>query len=255
MSDIRDRHRVALRRHPRLLGSGPTFVPGLLVGAALILVPHSSCARSGSEADRPVLRVAQSSVSIGDPHIASDSSNRLSIIFNIYEALVKLDEEGHFQAGLAEAWEVAEDPRTWIFRLREGVRFHNGQVMAADDVVATLKRILDPSIGGAFGTQGVYLSYLATAEISAPDDSTVRIVTEHPMADLLDLLVAMPIGPDSELGDLPGRYVGSGPYKVAEQSDTRVVLTAHDDYWGRAPTYREIHWTAEVASESGRRPY
>jgi peptide/nickel transport system substrate-binding protein len=201
--------------------------------------------------EQPVVTVLQSSVSIGDPHIASDSSNRLSILFSIYEALVKLDEVGNYQPSLAEGWEVGEDARSWTFYLRDGVRFHNGEVLRASDVVATLDRVLDPAIGGAFGTQGVYISYLGAAEISALDNSTVRIVTEHPMADLVDLLVAMPISPAGELDKLPGEYVGSGPYKVIEQSDTRVVLAAHDEYWGKTPEYREINWIAE--GDSGKR--
>lgn len=192
-----------------------------------------------------VLTVMQSSVSIGDPHIASDASNRLSIIFSVYEALVKLDADGNYQPSLAERWEVEDDVRTWTFFLRDGVTFHNGEQMRASDVVATLGRVLDPSIGGAFGTQGVYISYLGTADISAVDDSTVRIVTEEPMADLLDLLVAMPISPASELDKLPGEYVGSGPYEVVEQSDERLVVAAHEEYWGEPPTYSEIHWLAE----------
>jgi peptide/nickel transport system substrate-binding protein len=125
------------------------------------------------------------------------------------------------------------------------VKFHNGEMLRAKDVVATLGRVLDPSIGGAFGTQGVYISYLGTAEISALDDSKVQIVTERPMADLLDLLVAMPISPESELDKLPHEYVGSGPYKIAEHSDSRTILEAHDEYWGAAPTYKEIRWIAE----------
>ncbi len=196
-----------------------------------------------------MLTVVQSSVSIGDPHIASDSSNRLGLIRTIYEALVMLDDAGDYQPSLAERWEVTDDARTWTFFLREGVTFHNGEVMRSSDVVATLARVLDPAIGGAFGTQGVYLSYLGTAEISAVDDSTVRIVTTEPMADLLDLLVAMPISPASALDGLPDAYLGSGPYKVTEQSDVRVVLTAHDDYWGAPPRYRAIHWIAEADSE------
>jgi peptide/nickel transport system substrate-binding protein len=184
-------------------------------------------------------------VSIGDPHIASDSSNRRSILFTIYEALVKLDEEGNYQPSLAETWEVGEDARTWTFHLRSGVTFHNGEALRASDVVATLGRVLDRAIGGAFGTQGVYISYLGTAQISAVDDSTVRIVTEHPMADLLDLVVAMPISPAGELHRLPGEYVGSGPYKITEATDTQVVMVAHDEYWGGTPEYLEIHWIAE----------
>jgi peptide/nickel transport system substrate-binding protein len=192
-----------------------------------------------------VLTVVQASVAIGDPHIASDSSNRLGLIRSIYEALVMLDDEGAYQPSLAERWDVSDDARTWTFFLREGVTFHNGEGMKASDVVATLGRVLDPAIGGAFGTQGVYLSYLGTAEISAVDDATVRVVTAEPMADLLDLLVAMPISPARALAGLPDAYVGSGPYKVTERSDAQVVLAAHDDYWGKAPEYREIRWIAE----------
>ena len=204
-----------------------------------------NCGPPRTDVARSVLTVIQSSVSVGDPHITSDSSNRLSILFSIYEALVKLDEQGDYQPALAERWEVGEDARSWTFYLRDEVRFHNGEVLSASDVVATLDRVLDPAIGGAFGTQGVYISYLGTAEISALDDSRVRIVTADPMADLLDLLVAMPISPAGELDKLPGEYVGSGPYKVIEQSDTRLVLAAHDEYWGKTPDYREIVWIAE----------
>jgi peptide/nickel transport system substrate-binding protein len=195
-----------------------------------------------------IITVAQSSVAVGDPHICSDSSNRLSIIFNVYEALVKLDNEGNYQPALAESWSVGGDMFTWIFRLREGVTFHNGDTLNADDVVATLERVLDPEIGGAFGTQGVYISYLGTAEISALDAQTVQIKTQQPMADLLDLLVAMPISPKSELHKLPGEYCGSGPYKLAEQSQNTIILEAFDDYWGQTPAFDEIHWRAESSS-------
>jgi len=190
----------------------------------------------------------QSSVSLGDPHICSDSANRLSIIFTVYEALVKQDNEGDYQPSLAESWNVEEDTRTWTFKLRGGVKFHNGETLDAEDVVATLKRVLDPAIGGAFGTQGVYISYLGTAEISAFGNQMVRIVTEEPMADLLDLLVAMPISPESELDKLPHEYVGSGPYKISEQTNRKMILKAHDEYWGKTPVYKEIHWIAEGSS-------
>jgi len=216
----------------------------------LVLVLPINCKRSSMFSSQlETITVLQSSVSIGDPHICSDSANRLSIIFSVYEALVKRDTEGRHQPSLAVSWDVAEDGRTWTFDLRRGVKFHNGDILNAQDVVATLGRVLDPAIGGAFGTQGVYISYLGTAEISALDDLKVRIVTAEPMADLLDLLVAMPISPASELGKLPHEYVGSGPYKIAEQYQTRTILQAHDEYWGKTPTYKEIHWIAESDSD------
>ena len=220
-------------------------VPILMILTAFL----SNCGRGSISPDHlEMITVMQSSVSIGDPHICSDSANRLSIIFTAYEALVKMDNEGNYQPSLAESWYVEEDARTWTFKLRSGVKFHNGDILTADDVVATLGRVLDPAIGGAFGTQGVYISYLGTAKISASDAQTVRIVTEEPMADLLDLLVVMPISPKSELDKLPHQYVGSGPYKISEQTSGKTILIAYDEYWGKSPAYREIHWIAEGSS-------
>ena len=189
--------------------------------------------------------VVQSSVSIGDPHICSDSVNRLSITFNVYDALVRRDDAGYYHPSLAESWSVDESVRSWMFKLRSGVKFHNGDILHASDVVETLGRVLDPSIGGAFGTQGVYSSYLGDAKISAVDDLKVQIVTGEPMADLLDLIVAMPISPESCLDRLPGEYVGSGPYLIAEQGKGRTMLEAHEEYWGSPPEIGEINWIAE----------
>lgn len=227
-------------------GTRGGLVTGAVLGAFLGTALLATCGPAPEEGPPEVLVVQQSSVSVGDPHIASDSSNRLAILFSIYEALVELDPAGEVQPALATHWEVEPDGRSWTFHLREGVRFHNGNVLTADDVVASLDRVLDPSIGGAFGTQGVYISYLGTAEISAMDDSTVRIVTEHPMADLLDLLMAMPIGPAEALDRLPEDYVGTGPYRVVSRSPEQMVMAAHEAYWGEAPTYSEIHWIAEA---------
>ncbi|MGD9345860.1 MAG: ABC transporter substrate-binding protein [Candidatus Aminicenantes bacterium] len=206
----------------------------------------NNCKQNPNSSNHPEkITIMQSSVSLGDPHICSDSSNRQSIIFTVYEALIKLDNEGNYQPSLAESWKVEEDARTWTFNLRSGVKFHNGDILCADDVVATLRRVLDPAIGGAFGTQGVYISYLGTAKILAIDDLKVQIATERPMADLLDLLNAMPISPRRELHKLPHEYVGSGPYKIMTQTENSTILKAHDEYWWKPPEYREIHWIAE----------
>ena len=216
---------------------------------ALILLSASVMGCSGDSTQSRTLTIMQSSVSLGDPHICSDSMNRLNLVFSVYDALVQRDSEGHYQPSLAESWTVGEDTRTWTFALRKDVRFHNGDILTSGDVVATMGRVLDPSIGGSFGTQGVYLSYLEHAEFLAIDDLTVQIVTEFPMADLLDLLVAMPISPESELHRLPDQYVGTGRYRVKELTESRTILEANDAYWGIAPEYQELHWIAEPSSE------
>jgi peptide/nickel transport system substrate-binding protein len=215
----------------------------------MIASPVSCRHDSPRPKEKNMITVYQSSVELGDPHICSDSANRLSLIFSVYEALVKMDAAGAYQPSLAESWSVDDDARAWTFRIRKNVKFHNGEILRAGDVVASLGRVLDPAIGGAFGTQGVYLSYLGDSEITEVDERTVRIVTGEPMADLLDLLVAMPISPASALGRLPHEYVGSGPYMIREQSPDGTVLEAFPGYWGEAPKFKRIRWIAEPDAE------
>jgi peptide/nickel transport system substrate-binding protein len=221
----------------------------LIIG--VLIVPSGCRHESPPAKETAMITVYQSSVEIGDPHICSDSANRLSLVFSVYDALVRRDAAGAYQPALAESWSAGRDARDWTFRLRPGVRFHNGDVLRADDVVATLGRVLDPSIGGSFGTQGVYLSYLGSAAISKVDDLTVRIITGEPMADLLDLLVAMPISPARALARLPREYAGSGPYWVREQKPGEIVLEAFPGYWDGAPAYSRIRWVAEA--DAGKR--
>ncbi|MBT7915160.1 hypothetical protein HN588_14780, partial [Candidatus Bathyarchaeota archaeon] len=106
------------------------------------------------------ISVVQSSVDVGDPHICSDSMNRGNIIDSIYEPLASRIGPGIYSPTLASNWAVEPDGLTWLFKLRESVRFHNGEKLTGNDVVATLKRVVDPAIGGSFGTQGTYASYI-----------------------------------------------------------------------------------------------
>ena len=192
--------------------------------------------------------VVQSSVQAGDPHICSDGNARNNLIHSVYEALVSRD-GGGFRPCLARSWAVEPDRLTWAFQLREGVRFHNGDRLKASDVTASLRRVIDPRIGGAYGTQGVYAGYIGDAEFTAPRVDVVRIRTREPMADLLDLLSEMPIGPEAELDRLPREYVGTGPYLVGKMGRDEAVLEPFRGHWGAAPEAGEVTWLAEPDAE------
>ena len=125
-----------------------------LLFVAMVCFLAVGCAPSSSTGESGILTVTQSTVVIGDPHIVSDGLAARSIIKTIYDGLVEWDADGNYQPALAERWEVSDDARTWTFHLRDGVIFHNGELLRASDVVATMGRVLDPSIGGAFGTEG-----------------------------------------------------------------------------------------------------
>jgi peptide/nickel transport system substrate-binding protein len=192
------------------------------------------------------ISVVQSSVDVGDPHICSDSMNRGNIIDAIYEPLASRIGPGIYSPTLASSWKVDSDGLTWLFKLRESVRFHNGEKLTGNDVVETLKRVVDPAIGGSFGTQGTYASYIGDAEFSSPSKYSFQLTTKEPMADLLDLLSEMPIAPRDELSNLPNEYIGTGPYQVGGISSDEVALESNRKYWGgKKAIADELSWLKE----------
>ncbi|UCH24773.1 MAG: ABC transporter substrate-binding protein [Trueperaceae bacterium] len=191
---------------------------------------------------RSQLTVLQAHVAIGDPHVSSDDKNRLSILSAIFEPLVRRAPRGMYSPCLAENWSTSEDARTWTFALRQNAAFHHGEPLEADDVVASLCRVRDQAIGGELGTQGVYQSYLEGSIIEALDVATVRLVTPVPMADLLDLLVELPILPG---GDLAQGLIGTGPYRLIDAGEAEVMTEAFDRYWGGKPVVQRLFWRGE----------
>jgi peptide/nickel transport system substrate-binding protein len=190
------------------------------------------------------LTIIQRATSLADPHVLSDHRDRRSILGAIYEALVRR-EKGGFTPALARSWHTSADARTWRFELRPNVLFHDGSTLCAADVVASLERALDPAAGGELGTQGVYRSYLAGAELRALDDHTVLLVAPAPIADLLDLLADIPVAPRAALPSLVERPVGSGPYRLAHAGDGRVEMQAFAEHWAGAPAHSRLVWLAE----------
>jgi peptide/nickel transport system substrate-binding protein len=191
------------------------------------------------------IKITQSSVEPGDPHICSDSIDRNNIIYSVYEGLVKRDRKGIIRPALALRWGIERDGLSWLFELRDRVYFHNGEPLDAEDVVASIRRVVDPSIGGAYGTQGTFASYLNKAELKAPKNNVFKITTSEPMADLLDLLAQMPIGPSGELENLPDEYIGTGPYIVEGKSREELHLKASRNYWGDKASIEDVRWIGE----------
>lgn len=144
------------------------------------------------------------------------------------EALTNVSPEGELVPRLAESVEPSADASTWVFKLRRGVMFHNGQELTAADVVATLERHSDEdSQSGALGImRGI-------ASVSATDTYEVTITTVEPNADLPFLLsdYHLMIQPNGGKDD-PSAGIGTGPYKVVEfQPGVRQIAERFENYW------------------------
>jgi len=128
---------------------------------------------------------------------------------------------------LAESWEPSKDAATWTFKIRKGVKFHNGKEMTVDDVVATLKRHTDPkSQSGALGVMK------SIKEIKA-DGGNLVVVSSEPNADMPLLLSTyhLVIQPNGGLDD-PDAGIGTGPYKMTSwQPGVRATFEKFKDHW------------------------
>ncbi len=167
-----------------------------------------------------------------DPHIVSSYSS-YQVLFNVVENLTKYDDDLNLQPALAESWEQSDDGLTWTFNLREGVLFHNGREMTAEDVKWSFDRLIDPDTGaGNAGNVGP-----ADTQIEVIDDYTVSITHSEPVGILPQTLAFNPasgiIAQESLEDDgtisIP---IGTGPFQNAEvDGTTRLVLEKFDDYW------------------------
>ena len=166
----------------------------------------------------------------------STSANDTNVSFNLYDNLLYRDGEGKLQPMLATEYKALDDT-TWEFKLRQGVKFHNGDPFTSADVTFTAERAVDPEAKTLVASV-----YATVAAVEAPDEFTVRFKTKAP-DPLLPARLAfyggqiMPKKYFEQTGadGFNQKPVGAGPLQFVEWvKDDRVVLEAYKDYWGGA---------------------
>lgn len=178
-----------------------------------------------------VLIIGAESDPVGlDPHTnTAHSSTR--VINQVYERLVETDEQMYFIPSLAESWTIKDDT-VYTFKLRQGVMFHNGREMTAEDVKYSFERILNPE------TAAIAQSYFSkVSEINVLDTYTIEFVLSEPFAPFLSnassiyaSIVAKEVV--EENGDLNTVMVGTGPFKYDSWvPDNEFVLVKNENYW------------------------
>ena len=130
-------HWRASPRRRRCCGHRPAFASNLLAAPAAIT--------SNAQANGVLIDARTTEAAGLDPHNVAALAN-FRITHLLYEGLTWLDEQLTIQPLLAESWDIP-DPQTYVFHLRQGVKFHNGDELTAEDVKATVERILDEATG------------------------------------------------------------------------------------------------------------
>ncbi len=179
---------------------------------------------------REKLTVYQPGCSYPDPHLWLEPAHLLSIRFAVFEGLFCYDEKLNVIPLLAENWEASDNAQSWTFTLREGILFHDGSVMTARDVAASIRNATREDISGALGTGSLLYMYLGQAVVSAPDERHVRIELPEPMADICDLLVYIMIIPEKYIGKDPQTIPGTGPFRFGSIEGNRYTFTRFAAY-------------------------
>ncbi len=229
----------------RMLRRGVPFLAvfGLLVSACQTPAATAPAASGGTAAStKDTIVIAQGTDAISLDPAKHTTFTTQSILWHIYEPLVTRDATGTYKPMLATEWKTLNDT-TWQFKLRAGVKFHNGDPFTADDVKFTFDRALDPA------TKSPTRANLTQIKrVDVVDPLTVNFITDgayplllYRLTEVSDSSVIVPMKYLKEKGDdiLTTKPVGTGPYTfVSWKKDEQLELAANPSYWGPKPAIK-----------------
>ncbi|MBE5874912.1 MAG: ABC transporter substrate-binding protein [Lachnospiraceae bacterium] len=166
-----------------------------------------------------------------DPHKATAAGTK-EILFNIFEGLVKVDENGSLINAVASDHKISDDGLVYTFTLRENVKFHNGNKVTAEDVKYSLERASGLLDGTAL------ISTLKTIQsVDIVDEQTVQVTVGSANTELIYSFVAAII-PAGSGEDAEGTPIGTGPFSFASYKPQEgIVVKKHADYWQEGLPY------------------
>ena len=212
------------------------LVPAFLIAACTAMM-LGGCGEEGGSAGaavKPLMKVAVNAQPDSfDISKTTSTMARQIMLGNVYEMLVSFDENYKVHPELAQSIDVNADYTEYVYHLRKGVKFHNGDEMKADDVVASMNRWIDGNSQAKAATGGAHFEKV--------DEYTVKIHTAASSLMLNDLIAGInpaPIivpkkvidGADSKTGMIKD-YIGTGPYQVDEvKPDAYIKIKKFDGY-------------------------
>lgn len=166
-----------------------------------------------------------------DPHQTVAAGTR-EVLFNIFEGLVKPNSDGEMIPAVAEKYELSEDGTTYTFTLREGVKFHNGQTVTAEDVVYSINRCAAVPEGQE---KPLVAAFSAVKSVEALDEKTVAVTIAQRDLEFISYMTAAIIPADYE--NQATAPVGTGPFRFVSRTPQQdFVMERFEDYWG-APAW------------------
>ena len=197
----------------------------LVCSALTVALGACSGDKAGESSSQITIGIPQDIEDSLDPHKAVAAGTK-EVLFNLYEGLVKPDSSGELQPALASDYSVSEDAVTYTFTLRDGVKFHDGSTVTAEDVKYSIDRCADTTNG-----EPLVAAYSNIQSVNIVDEDTVEVVLKTPDSDFLANMTTAIIPASNESPDT--NPIGTGPYQYVSRSpQENFVLKKFEDYWG-----------------------
>jgi len=202
-------------------------------------VPTATTGKTGgksSESSKIVVGIPQDLEDSLDPHKAVAAGTK-EVLFNVFEGLVKPDTEGNIVPAVAESYEISEDGKTFTFVIRKDVKFHNGNLVTAEDIKYSIEKS-----AGKLGDESSIPAFSAIESVNVVSDNTVEIVLTEQDPDFMSYLAmtnASIIPKDNLTPDTTA--IGTGPYKMVSRTpQEKIVLESFDEYWGEKAFIKDV---------------
>ena len=209
------------------------------LSAVVVTLFAALCATPASAADLSIALGAD--VTSIDPHYHNLTPNN-NVAEHIFETLVTKDARSKLKPALAESWRAVDD-LTWEFKLRRGVKFHDGSEFTAQDVVFSLDRV--PTVPNSPSSFAAYSKQITEKIVVDPYTIRFKTATPYPlmatdMSTIFMLSARAAKGAATEDFNSGKAAIGTGPFKfVRYAKGDRIELTRNETYWGARPAWEK----------------
>jgi len=210
------------------------FVIAAVAALSLTIAGTGGPARAADDCARVIVSEWNAETLTPDPAVLLSLADAYHARM-VFEPLVDADDAMQPVPVLAESWETNADGSQWTFHLRQGVTFHDGSPLTADDVVYTFGRLLDPATGSPAAGE---LGGLKPENFQAVDPATVKVALASPIVELPSVLATkhgLVVKKGATTDDIRFHPVGTGPFTLAELTpgQLKTVFTRNVHYWRR----------------------
>ena len=210
-----------------------------LVLFCLLALTTVLCACTDGKAknsDSITIGIAQDIDESLDPHKMVAAGTK-EIFFNVFEGLVKPDSDGNIVPAVAESVEVSEDKLSYTFKLRNGIKFHDGNAVTIEDVEYSINKF-----AGRDGGEPVSSAFLNITEVNVLSEDTIEIKLEKADSAFLSYLASVEAAIIPKNNATPDTVcIGTGPYKYVSRTPLQnVVFERFDSYWGEGGNIKNV---------------